>query len=187
MVAPVRFGDAKEIGDHMRQSNPVIVNLQQADRTCSARMIDFCSGIAYALSCEMERVADQVFLLTPNERHGLGRGAGAARASRLQHATTESAIVTPRVLIEIYLLLLIARALLSWFQDSGGEGLRAVNQVLAVVTEPVLKPVRSVIRPVGRWDLPRPLDPGRLPGRPDRHHPAAQLSADRSAPREGVW
>jgi cell division inhibitor SepF len=66
VVAPVRFSDAKEIGDHMRQSNPVIVNLQQADRDLQRRMIDFCSGIAYALSCDMERVADQVFLLTPS-------------------------------------------------------------------------------------------------------------------------
>ena len=52
------------------------------------------------------------------------------------------------ILIEIWLLLLIARALLSWFQGSGGEGLQQVNRVLAVLTEPVLKPVRSVIRPV---------------------------------------
>ena len=65
VVAPQRFSDAKEIGDHIRQNNPVIVNLQQADRDLQRRMIDFCSGIAYALGCEMERVADQVFLLTP--------------------------------------------------------------------------------------------------------------------------
>jgi len=67
VVAPVRFSDAKEIGDHMRQSTPVIVNLQQADRDLQRRMIDFCSGIAYALNCDMERVADQVFLLTPTD------------------------------------------------------------------------------------------------------------------------
>jgi cell division inhibitor SepF len=65
VVAPTRFSDAKEVGDHIRQSNPVIVNLQSADRDLQRRMIDFCSGIAYALGCEMERVADQVFLLTP--------------------------------------------------------------------------------------------------------------------------
>ena len=52
------------------------------------------------------------------------------------------------LLIEIWLLLLIARALLSWFQGSGGSGLQQVNHVLAMLTEPVLKPVRSIIRPV---------------------------------------
>jgi cell division inhibitor SepF len=30
-------------------------------------MIDFCSGLAYALSGSMEKVADQVFLLTPSD------------------------------------------------------------------------------------------------------------------------
>jgi cell division inhibitor SepF len=36
-----------------------------ADRDLQRRMIDFCSGVTYALSGEMEKVADQVFLLTP--------------------------------------------------------------------------------------------------------------------------
>ena len=67
VVAPTTFGDAKEIGDQIRQANPVIVNLQQADRDLQRRMIDFCSGIAYALECSMERVADQVFLLMPTD------------------------------------------------------------------------------------------------------------------------
>jgi cell division inhibitor SepF len=67
VVAPLRFADAKEIGDIIRQSNPVIVNLQGADRDLQRRMIDFCSGIAYVIGCSMERVAEQVFLLTPEE------------------------------------------------------------------------------------------------------------------------
>jgi cell division inhibitor SepF len=67
VVAPLRFADAKEIGDFIRQTSPVIVNLQGADRDLQRRMIDFCSGIAYAVGCSMERVADQVFLLTPDE------------------------------------------------------------------------------------------------------------------------
>ncbi len=66
-VSPSTFGQAKEIGDEIRRGNPVIVNLQQADRDLQRRMIDFCSGIAYALQCSMERVADQVFLLSPTD------------------------------------------------------------------------------------------------------------------------
>ncbi len=65
VVAPSRFGDAKEIADCLKASRPVIVNLQVADRDLQRRMIDFCSGVTYALSGEMEKVADQVFLLTP--------------------------------------------------------------------------------------------------------------------------
>jgi cell division inhibitor SepF len=65
VVAPVRFADAKEIADCLKGNRPVIVNLQVADRDLQRRMIDFCSGVTYALSGEMEKVADEVFLLAP--------------------------------------------------------------------------------------------------------------------------
>jgi len=65
VVAPSRFGDAKEIADRLKDNRPVIVNLQMADRDLQRRMNDSCSGVTYALSGEMEKVADQVFLLAP--------------------------------------------------------------------------------------------------------------------------
>jgi cell division inhibitor SepF len=65
VVTPARFGDAKEIADRLKDNRPVIVNLQVAERDLQRRMIDFCSGVTYALSGEMEKVADQVFLLAP--------------------------------------------------------------------------------------------------------------------------
>jgi cell division inhibitor SepF len=65
VVAPSRFGDAKDIADCLKSNRPVIVNLQVAERDLQRRMIDFCSGVTYALSGEMEKVADQVFLLAP--------------------------------------------------------------------------------------------------------------------------
>ena len=48
-----------------RQGIPVILNLQSADTELSKRLIDFGSGLTYALSGGMQRVADKVFLLTP--------------------------------------------------------------------------------------------------------------------------
>ncbi|MGH9065885.1 MAG: cell division protein SepF [Acidimicrobiales bacterium] len=66
VVAPDKFADAQQIGDRLRTSQPVIVNLQVVDRDLSRRMIDFCSGVTYALGGNMEKVADQVFLLTPS-------------------------------------------------------------------------------------------------------------------------
>ena len=65
VIAPAQFPDAKEIGDRLRGSQPVIVNLQAADRELERRMIDFCSGAAYVLGGSMDKVADHVFLLTP--------------------------------------------------------------------------------------------------------------------------
>ena len=66
VIAPMQFGDARQIADRLMSNQPVIVNLQVADRELMRRMIDFCSGVAYALSGKMERVADRVFLVTPS-------------------------------------------------------------------------------------------------------------------------
>ena len=66
IVAPTRFADAVEIANRLMSNQPVIVNMQTADRELQRRMIDFCSGATYALSGGMERVADEVFLLTPS-------------------------------------------------------------------------------------------------------------------------
>jgi len=66
VVAPARFGDAQEIGDLVKAGHPVIVNLQASERDLARRMIDFCSGLTYALGGTMEKVAEQVFLLTPS-------------------------------------------------------------------------------------------------------------------------
>ncbi|MGI9603202.1 MAG: cell division protein SepF, partial [Acidimicrobiales bacterium] len=64
-IAPVSFNEAQEIGDRYAANQPVIVNLQGADRELARRLIDFASGLCYGLGGEMERVANQVYLLTP--------------------------------------------------------------------------------------------------------------------------
>jgi cell division inhibitor SepF len=66
IVAPERFADAQEIANRFMDNQPVIVNMQSAERDLQRRMIDFCSGVTYALAGGMERVADEVFLLTPS-------------------------------------------------------------------------------------------------------------------------
>jgi len=66
LVAPTGFNDAKEIGDRLKSSQPVILNLQGVDRDLSRRLIDFSSGMCYGLGGQMEKVAHQVYLLTPS-------------------------------------------------------------------------------------------------------------------------
>jgi cell division inhibitor SepF len=65
LVLPRSFNDAQQIADKFKQSIPVILNLQSADTELSKRLIDFASGLTYALNGGMQRVADKVFLLTP--------------------------------------------------------------------------------------------------------------------------
>ena len=65
LVIPRSFNDAQQIADRFKQDIPVILNLQSSDQDLSKRLIDFASGLTYALDGGMQRVADKVFLLTP--------------------------------------------------------------------------------------------------------------------------
>jgi cell division inhibitor SepF len=65
LVVPRSFNDAQQIADKFKDAIPVILNLQSSDQDLSKRLIDFASGLTYALDGGMQRVADKVFLLTP--------------------------------------------------------------------------------------------------------------------------
>jgi cell division inhibitor SepF len=65
VVAPTSFNHAQEVADRFKASTPVIVNLQGVDRDLSRRIIDFASGLCYGLGGQMEKVANQVYLVTP--------------------------------------------------------------------------------------------------------------------------
>ena len=56
--------------------------------------------------------------------------------------------------VTVYLVIMGARAVLSWFPpSSSGGGLATVNRLLIDLTEPVLAPLRRVIPPAGMFDL----------------------------------
>ena len=65
VVTPRSFNDAQSIADEFKRSKPVIINLQSTDRELSKRLIDFASGMTYALGGGMQRVSQGIFLLTP--------------------------------------------------------------------------------------------------------------------------
>jgi cell division inhibitor SepF len=64
-VAPRTFNDVQDVADKFKDAIPVILNLQGTDTDLSKRLIDFSSGLTYALDGGMQRIADKVFLLTP--------------------------------------------------------------------------------------------------------------------------
>jgi len=65
LVVPKSFNDAQQVADRFKDSIPVILNLQGVDTDLSKRLIDFASGLTYALDGGMQRIADKVFMLTP--------------------------------------------------------------------------------------------------------------------------
>lgn len=65
IVEPQGFNDAQEIGDRLKNSQPVIVVMRDVDSELSRRLIDFCSGASYVLDATMKRVDKKVYLITP--------------------------------------------------------------------------------------------------------------------------
>jgi cell division inhibitor SepF len=65
LVVPKSFNDAQQVADKFKDSIPVILNLQGTETDLSKRLIDFASGLTYALDGGMQRIADKVFMLTP--------------------------------------------------------------------------------------------------------------------------
>jgi cell division inhibitor SepF len=66
LVVPKNFNDVQDVADKFKDAIPVIINLQGTDTDLAKRLIDFSSGLTYALDGGMQRVADKVFLLTPH-------------------------------------------------------------------------------------------------------------------------
>ena len=56
-------------------------------------------------------------------------------------------------LLTVYIIILFCRVVLSWFPLQPGTILAQVNRVLFDITEPVLRPFRRIIPPVGMFDI----------------------------------
>ena len=62
---PKSLADAQKAAEDLKERRPVIVNLENTDDDLARRVIDFISGVTYALNGFYERVGDKVFLFTP--------------------------------------------------------------------------------------------------------------------------
>ena len=65
LVTPHSFNEAQEVADRFKRSVPVILNLQTTEGDLAKRLIDFASGLTYALDGGMQKIAEKTFLLTP--------------------------------------------------------------------------------------------------------------------------
>jgi len=67
-VKAIRFNDIQEVANRFRDGNPVILNTEGCEDDVARRMIDFSSGLCYALHGKIEKVARGVYLLKPGPR-----------------------------------------------------------------------------------------------------------------------
>lgn len=66
VMQPENFEDARDICEHLKSKKPVIVNLEEVQKECAQRIVDFLSGSVYALDGEIQKVSSGIFLIAPN-------------------------------------------------------------------------------------------------------------------------
>jgi FtsZ-interacting cell division protein YlmF len=69
LVEPQGFTDAQEL-ERLQAGQPVMLNLRHLSRELQRRLVDFASGFAFAVGATIQKVDDQVLLLTPNDVEG---------------------------------------------------------------------------------------------------------------------
>ena len=66
LVKPERFETAAEIADHLRAHRPVLINLETTPKDVTRRLVDFLSGVAYALDGKVKKIAANTYIITPS-------------------------------------------------------------------------------------------------------------------------
>lgn len=62
---PSVFSDVKNIGKMILNGRAVIVNFRKMDKNQIHRVIDFLSGLIFAVNGDMQRIGEKIFLCTP--------------------------------------------------------------------------------------------------------------------------
>lgn len=67
IVRPEMFDEVANIADHLVQGKTIVLNLETANRDIARRIVDFMSGAAYALACKLKKIANNTFIIVPEQ------------------------------------------------------------------------------------------------------------------------
>lgn len=65
VIVATSYSDAQLLADHIRASIPVVLDLRKVEPAMVRRLVDFASGLTYALGGSMRKIAQGVILVTP--------------------------------------------------------------------------------------------------------------------------
>ena len=65
IVRPVRFDSVEQIADHLISRRTVVLNLEAATKEDSRRMIDFLTGVIYAINGNIKKITPTTFVMAP--------------------------------------------------------------------------------------------------------------------------
>ena len=65
VIKPETYQDGKKIADLLTEDKTVIVNFDETDAELIRKLLDFLTGVAFALKGEINRVSEKTFIVTP--------------------------------------------------------------------------------------------------------------------------
>lgn len=65
VMHPRDYEEVEQIADHLKERQPVIISLENLDKSVSRRIVDFVSGATYALDGAIHRIGEGIFLIAP--------------------------------------------------------------------------------------------------------------------------
>ncbi len=65
LVKAEQFNSVVDIADHLKNKMTVVLNLENTEKEVATRMLDFLSGVAFAIEGKIKRVAKDIYLITP--------------------------------------------------------------------------------------------------------------------------
>ena len=72
LAKPDRFEAAVEVADHLRDRRAVLMNLETTPKDTARRLIDFLSGVAYAMGGKIKKVSANTYIITPSSVNLMG-------------------------------------------------------------------------------------------------------------------
>ncbi|MBE6681215.1 MAG: cell division protein SepF [Ruminococcaceae bacterium] len=91
VVTPKSYDTVTQIADLLLAKKTVLLNLESTNRETARRLIDFLSGVAYALGGGVQKVADNTYAITPSNVAVSKENIGGVAASAAPEADNSSA------------------------------------------------------------------------------------------------
>ena len=65
LFEPRAFAETRDIANHLKQKKAAVVNLHRLQKEQSKRVVDFLSGVIFAIEGDIQRIGPRIFLCTP--------------------------------------------------------------------------------------------------------------------------
>ena len=65
LFEPRAFAETQDIANYLKQKKAAVINLHRLQKEQSKRVVDFLSGVIFAIEGDIQRIGPRIFLCTP--------------------------------------------------------------------------------------------------------------------------